>query len=305
MFKKSTDFHKQDKRAGMLLALPATFWMFLWIFIPITFAFFTSFTNWSLLGGFQGFVGFDNYKTVLADPKFHLAVRNTLIYAACVIPAQIILGLFLAYTANMGNKFQGFLRTVYYLPAITSSVAISSIFLFLFSKFGIVNQFLVWISSVTPLDYSAVAWISDPNYALPLIIIMAIWSGLGFNMLIFLAAFQEIPAEIYEASTIDGCNEFTKFFKITLPLIKDQMFFTLVLAVIGSLQVFELAFVATGTSSGSPNGATYTIIMYVYDAAFGGAGAVGKSSAAAFVLFAVIMALTLLQKYIFRNKEVN
>lgn len=304
MFKKTNDFQKQDKRAGVLLVLPATFWMFLWIFIPITFAFFTSFTNWSLLGGFKSFVGIENYQTVLADPKFHLAVKNTLFYAACVIPAQVILGLFLAYTANLGNKFQGFLRTVYYLPGITSSVAISSIFLFLFSKFGLVNQFLLWISNITPLDYSQVAWISDPNYALPLIIIMAIWSGLGFNMLVFLAAFQEIPAEIYEAAEIDGASEFTKFFKITLPLIKDQMFFTLVLAVIGSLQVFELAFVATGTSSGSPNGSTYTIIMYVYDAAFGGASTVGKSSAAAFILFAVILTLTVIQKYLFRNKEV-
>lgn len=305
MFKKNKTFYEQDKKAGVLLALPASFWMLLWVFIPVSFAFFASFTNWNLLAGFRGFVGLQNYITVLTDEKFWLAVRNTLTYAVFVIPAHICLGLFLAYTANMGHKFKGFLRTVYYLPGITSSVAITSIFLFLFSKFGIINQFLTWLSDVTPLDYTAVAWINDPNYALPLIIIMAIWSGLGFNMLVFLAAFQDIPMEIYEAATIDGCSEFHKFFKITLPLIKDQMFFTMVLAVISSLQVFEIAFVTSGSSAGSPNGATYTIIMYIYDTVFGGIGAVGKSSAAAFILFAVIMTITLIQKKLFSDKEVS
>ncbi len=287
---------KQETVAGILLILPAVLYLFIWIIGPAIFAFVMSFTNYDLLRPQLTEVVFlDNYKKIISDPKFHQAMRNTFKYAIIVVPCQTAIALGLAMICNAPLRAKTALRVVYYLPGVTSGVAVASIFMFLFSKNGIINEFL------SIVGFQSVNWASSEKYALPLIMIMAIWGSTGFNMLIYLAGLQEIPKSVYEAAEVDGANRWQVFKNIIFPLLKDKTFFVLVVGFIGCLQTFDQAYIVSG-GQGGPNGSTLTAVLYLYIEAFT-KNQMGYASAVAFVLFAIIFTFTMIQKKLFKEES--
>ncbi len=287
---------KQETIAGVLLILPALIYLIVWIIGPAIFAFAMSFTNYDILRpDLTEIVYLDNYKRIISDPKFHQAMRNTFKYALIVVPCQTAIALGLAMVCNAPFRAKTVLRVIYYLPGVTSGVAVASIFMFLFSKKGIVNQIL------SVVGFDAVNWAAKEAYALPLIMIMAIWGSTGFNMLIYLAGLQEIPKSVYEAAEVDGANRWQVFKNIIFPLLKDKTFFVLVVGFIGCLQTFDQAYIVSG-GQGGPNGATLTAVLYLYIEAFS-KNQMGYASAVAFVLFAVIFTFTMIQRRLFKEES--
>jgi multiple sugar transport system permease protein len=257
------------------------------------------------------FVGVDNYRTLFANGDFHIALRNTLWFALGVVPTQTALGLVLAVLANQKIKGKGFFRTAFYFPSISSSVVISIIFLWLYSQRGLINFALQQLGFPTPrppwlanprgvieLALNGVGienvsiWLAGPSVALLSIMMMNIWTTMGTMMVIFLAGLQNISTDVYEAASIDGASRRQQFFHITVPLLRPVVFFVLTLGFIGTFQVFDQIFVMT---SGGPAKSTITLGYLVYLEGFRNF-AMGYAAAIAVVLFAMIMAIYLIQR---------
>ncbi|GKU27040.1 sugar ABC transporter permease [Clostridium folliculivorans] len=297
--KNSSKYKVREKIDGWLFVLPFVISALIFFVGPMVTAFILSFKEYSLLDGVSIFeaknVGLKNYIDVFKDVDFRIAVLNTIKYSITVVPAQLIIALLLALVVDSNIKGKTFFRVAYYIPTLTSTVAVSVMFLFIFNVDGVLNKFLA-IFHVAPKN-----WFSEPNFALPAIIIMAVWASVGNYMIIFLSGLQDIPVNIHEAATIDGANNFQRFFKITLPLIRPTFFFNLVVSIIGTLQVFDQAYIISG-GTGGPLGKTMTIVLYLYNKGFKDFR-MGYASAIAFVLFAMIFALTLVQKSIFKEES--
>jgi len=289
---------KRESIDGWLFVAPFVILTLVFLIGPIIVAFILSFKQYSLLDqttilGAKS-VGIDNYIKVFKDPVFLQALKNTFVYSIGVVPLQLIISLLLALVVDSKIKAKAFFRVAYYIPTLTSIVAVSTIFLFLFKKDGIFNKFL------SIFGIGGRTWFNDPNFALMAIILMAVWSSVGVTMIIFLAGLQEIPQTVYEAAEIDGANKFQRFFKITLPLIKPTVFFNLVMTIIGTLQMFDQAYVISG-GNGGPLNSTMTVVLYLYNKGFK-EFEMGYASAIAFVLFLIIFTLTLIQKRLFKEE---
>lgn len=294
--KKMSHLKKQELIAAVVLIGPAVIWLLWWVILPSLYALYLSFTSYDLLRPAKTeFIWLENYFTLLKDSNFLSAIKNTMIYAVGVVPIQVVISLFLAMVANQNIKAKSVFRVIYYLPGLTSGVAVASIFLFLTSKSGAINVLL----GMFGID--AVSWAASPDLALPLVIMMAVWAGTGFSMLVFLAGLQDISTDIYEAAEIDGANKWQQFKSITVPLLKPKTFFVMATGFIGALQVFDTAFIVSG-GNGGPDGATMTAVFYLYTEAFK-KDQMGYASAAAFILFGIILILTLIQKKFFDEKE--
>ncbi|GFP74508.1 carbohydrate ABC transporter permease [Clostridium fungisolvens] len=297
--KNSSKYKVREKIDGWLFVLPFVISALIFFIGPMVTAFILSFKEYSLLDGVSIFeaknVGLKNYIDVFKDVDFRIAVLNTIKYSITVVPAQLIIALLLALVVDSNIKGKTFFRVAYYIPTLTSTVAVSVMFLFIFNVDGVLNKFLA-IFHVAPKN-----WFSEPNFALPAIIIMAVWASVGNYMIIFLSGLQDIPVNIHEAATIDGASNLQRFFKITLPLIRPTFFFNLVVSIIGTLQVFDQAYIISG-GTGGPLGKTMTIVLYLYNKGFKDFR-MGYASAIAFVLFAMIFALTLVQKSIFKEES--
>jgi len=289
----------RDNIEGWLFMAPTLLLSGVFLLVPILLSFYLSFREYSLFDGSiitgGSFVGFSNYSEALKDPSFIKSLKNVLYYTVMMVPATVALSLGLALVANSKLRGKIFFRIVYYLPAITSIVAISIIFLFIFKLDGAVNVFL-GIFGVEP-----VSWFFNSKYALPSIAAMGVWMASGFYMIIFLAGLQDIPSSYYEAAKIDGANFWQSFIYITLPCLKGKMFFVVVSLLIGSFQLFDQVFVVSG-GSGGPGESTMTVILKVYQTAFRDLR-FGYASSMAFLLLGVILAVTLVQKKIFEGDE--
>lgn len=245
-----------------------------------------SLTNWDILTP-PTWAGLGNYRTMfLEDDKFGQTLLNTLYFSLGVVPLGTALSLLAALVMNQGIKGQNFFRTIYFLPTVSSGIAIALLWGWLYNnQFGLINYLLEGIG------LPKVSWLGDKRFAMPAIIIMSIWRGLGYNMVLFLAGLQGIAQEYYEAAKIDGANRWQNFWHITLPLLSPTTFLVLVLSMIGSFQVFEATYVMT---QGGPNYATYTMVLYIFFSGFQWFR-MGYASALAYMLFAIILILTLLQ----------
>ncbi len=294
--KNLTHRKTQENIAGLVLVAPIVLLMLVFVIGPAIYSMFLSFQNYNMLKPDQAtWTWFENYKEVIKDPAFHQALYNTFKYSIVVVPVQTILSLLLAMVANQKIKGKTFFRVAYYVPAVTSAVAAASIFMFLFNTKGIANQFLGLFG------FEAVSWFNDPKFALPLAMIMAIWSTVGSQMLIFLAGLQDIPEEVYDAADMDGAGPWTRFIQITVPMLSSKTMFVLVVGMIGTLQMFDQAFIISG-GVGGPLGSTTTVVLYLYNKAFG-ENRLGYGSAVAMLLFVIILTLTLIQKYFFEDRE--
>ncbi len=273
--------------------LPALIIITVFSFIPILAAFGLSFCKWRILGN-PDFVGLRNYQYVLSDKVFWIALKNTAYYSFVTVPAGLVLALASALLLNQQLKGRVFFRGVIFFPVTISMVVISLIWGWMFSEhYGVVN-FLLERVGVEPR-----AWLANPRYSLPIIMVMSIWKGFGYGMVIYLAALQSIPRTYYEAATIDGANPWQRFLHITLPLLNPTTLFVLVIAFIGSFQVFDQVYVLT---RGGPGHSTTVLVLYLYEEAFGGKFRMGRACSIAYILFVIVLVFTLIQMKFFRQK---
>ncbi|ABY93472.1 sugar ABC transporter permease [Thermoanaerobacter brockii subsp. lactiethylicus] len=281
--------------SGYAFALPFIASISIFLIGPLIYAFIISFKEFSFLNPEASrWVGFANYTKLFSDPTFKRALLNTTLYSLGVVPTQLIIALILALIVNSDIKGKTFFRVAYYIPTVTSTVAVSVIFLYLFKADGLVNALLAKFGIQGP------TWFNDVRFALPSIMMMAIWSSVGNYMVIFLAGLQDIPSELYEAAEVDGANKFQRFFKITLPMLRPIVFFNLVMSLIGTFQVFDQAYVVS-QGTGGPLDATMTVVLNIYRTGFRDFN-MGYASAMAFVLFVIILILTLIQRKLFKEE---
>ena len=265
----------------------------IFVFFPIIFAFVVSFYDWNLLIPDKPFVGLANYSELFKDEVFIISVKNTLIYTIGVVPTQTFAALFLAFVMNQKIKGRTFFRIAFYIPAITSSVVTSIIFVWIYSKPGLLNYLLASIGIDTQID-----WLTNPNTVLPSIMMLNIWTTSGFFMVSFLAGLQSIPQSLYEAAKIDGANTWQQFWNITVPMVRPITFFVMVMSLIGCFQVFDQIFIMSG---GGPDNASTTMSYFVYQNSFK-YFRFGFGAASAVVLACIIFASTYLQKKYFPSE---
>ncbi|MHC1740517.1 MAG: carbohydrate ABC transporter permease [Anaerolineaceae bacterium] len=272
---------------GYVFVLPSLLIIILFKVVPLIIGFVISFTNWNLLSSPE-FIELQNYARLFTDTTTGIVFRNTFYYAALSVPLNLAISLGLAIALNQKIKGLSFFRTAYYIPVVTASVAVSAIWVWLLSDFGMLNTFL------TSIGLSSINFLHDTRYALTSITLVDVWKNLGFNVIIFLAALQDVPEEIRDAARVDGANSFGIFKHVTLPLITPSIFFTAVMGVIGSLQAFDLVYNMSMKHEGGPARATSTVGFYIWQNAFKYSN-MGYAAAISFTLMAILLVLTVAQ----------
>ncbi|MCC8440506.1 MULTISPECIES: carbohydrate ABC transporter permease [Leuconostoc] len=283
---------------GWLYVLPMLIIVAIFSLYPIVSSLAMSFyTQYNFFTNQVMALGFDNFKYLWEDPLFHSAVANTLIFVVGVVPLEIVISLTVAVLLNQIKVLAGFFRTIYFLPFVTSIVAISMVWKWIYNKdAGLLNYFLSFVG-IHPID-----WLNDPTWALPALIILAIWKSLGFNIMLFLVALNNVDKRLYSAATLDGANAWERFLHVTVPMISPMTFLIAVNAVIGSFKVFDEIFSLFGGQAG-PGNAAMTVVFYLYRM-FYEQNKYGIAAAAGVVLFFMILIVTLLQTW-FSKKHVH
>ncbi len=260
------------------------------VIIPIIMVIYLSFTKWDLISETKDFIGLANYIYLFKNPKFLKSIANTFYFAAVQIPLDLVFSLFFAFLLDKKIRGLRFFRAIYFAPVVTSMVAVSAIWLWFYDpQFGLFNYIF------KQLGLSPLKWLYDPNWAMPAIVIMSVWKGLGYNIVIFLAGLQNIPESYYEAADIDGANNWEKFKHITLPLLSPVTYFVILISIINSFKVFTQ--ISVMTPRGGPLYSTGVMVFYIYQQAFEGYK-IGRASAAAMILFLGVLAITFVQRRI-------
>ena len=267
---------------GFYFILPALVGTFIFIIIPIFCSFALSFTEWDLLNEVK-FIGIDNYRAVFTEPVFMQILVNTIVYAISTTVFAVIIPLFIAAAINSKIRGGEWYKTIYFLPFITPAVVIAIVWGWIFDP----N-----IGAVNTLFKTHMTWLYDTHLAMPVLIFVSVWKLIGYNVVLYLTGFSSISNEVYESAKIDGANWGKTLWNITLPLLKPTTCFVTLVTAISSFQVFDLIYVMT---SGGPQDATNVIVYSIYKYAFEYFD-VGKSCALAYILFAVIFVLALLQR---------
>lgn len=285
-----------EARAGMAFAaVPAVLFGAFFVF-PLIWSVWISTFNWGLFGPDE-FVGLGNYAWLAKDPYLHKAIVNTVLFTVLVVPAQMALGLALAMLVNQGWKGESLMRAAFYFPAVASSAAVTMIAMYLLSPgdAGVVNKILGFFHLPQP------AWLADASTALVSLMGIAVWTGAGPVMLFYLAALKSVDTDMYEAADVEGATSWEKFRNITLPVLRPTHFFIGVLCTIGTMKIFDQAFIVSD-GTGGPNYSTMTIVLYIYrlafaDTAFGYAAAVGVA------FFVFVFLLAMVQRRLFDQAE--
>lgn len=263
-------------------------------FAGMLFDLWISFHRWAVIDTPVS-VGFANYNYVFrVDPVFWTAIANTVEYAVVVVTAQTILSFILALIVNQNIRGKTFFRTTFYFPSVTSSVAISLLFLYLFNNLGLINYGLSLVGITGP------NWLGDPHYALKSIMALNVWTTSGTLMVIFLAALQDVPRDTLEAAAIDGATGVQAVLRVIIPQIRPAIFFVIATGLIGTLQIFDQAFILS-QGSGGPENATMTAVLYIYNMAFTN-GYYGVAAAASFVLFCFIFVATVVVRRLLEQR---
>ncbi|UOF92377.1 sugar ABC transporter permease [Fodinisporobacter ferrooxydans] len=285
--------NKGQWKIGLVFLLPFLVMFFLFKLGPALAGLLASLSSWNLVGN-PHFVGLKNFYALLRDLLFWTSVRNTLYFLVLTAPALIVGGLLLAVLLNQPIPGKGIARTAIFTPYIVMSTVVGVIWNWLYdTHFGLLNYYL-GVFGIKPIP-----WLTDPRWAMIAISITTFWWLVGYNMIIFLAGLQEIPAEIYEAATIDGANSFNKFIRITIPLLKPSIFVVIMLTLISCIQVFDQVYVMTG---GGPDNSTMTIVQYLYVQAFQNYN-LGYGAAIGVVIFLFLAIIGLLQMYVTRERK--
>lgn len=269
---------------GYLCLVPTLLYAAVFLVFPVFFSLVLSFQRWPMFGP-KKYVGWQNYQRILQDEVFWLGLKNALVYAVLYVPLSIILALAVAMLLNQPIRGVNLYRTGYFVPVVTSGVAVAVVWSFLFNTdYGLFNDFL------TRVGLPRVGWLTDPDVAMISVVIFSLWKGLGGNVVLYLAALQGVPRHLYEAARIDGAGTWDQFRYITWPLVTPTTFFMFIMGVIGAIQVFEQIYIMTG---GGPMRATYVVFMYMYDYAFR-YNEMGYASAVGYLMAIIIFALTII-----------
>lgn len=276
-------FIRAEARAGYLFILPWLIGVVLFVAAPMLASLYLSFTHYDILTD-PTWAGTSNYQQALHDPLFWQSLKISGIYTVVVVPTGMVLAFLVALMLNQRVRGLGFFRSIYYLPVLIPAVVSAVLFGWLFNpEFGLINTGLALIGLEGPL------WLASTRWALPTLMILNLW-GVGASMLIYLGGLQSIPTELYEAAHLDGANVLRRLWHVTVPMMTPVIFFTLVLGIINSFQVFTSSFVLT---QGGPNNATLFYLLYLYNNAFQ-FFRMGYASALAWILFMLLLVLILL-----------
>ncbi|WP_238392396.1 carbohydrate ABC transporter permease [Paenibacillus antri] len=280
--------NREEKWYGYAFVMPMLLGYFFFLFGPIVASFAMSFTNWNLLDELK-FIGLDNYRNAFfGDPVLLDTLSNTLYFTILFVPLNIMLTLGLALLMQASIPGMGFFRTAAFAPVVTSIVVWAIIWKYIFqTDNGLINAVLKTFGVTGP------AWLYSMELAIPVVVVVSLLKSLGINMAIFLAALKDVPMMYYEAARIDGASRWRAFWHVTLPLISPSMFLVTMITIIGSMKVFGQIYIMTG---GGPGTSTYVMVYYIYEQAFK-YYEFGYGTAIAFILFVIILLLTLVQWY--------
>lgn len=272
-------------RAGLLFVLPALLYVFATQFVPVIYALYVSFTDFSPLNrGAPRWVGLENYRAMLFSSEFHNALWVTLRFSFAVIAANVVVALCLALLLEAASRALRWVQVVLFLPIVTSVAAVSIVWLLLYDRdYGFINQILESVGLSGP------GWLNTVALALPSLVIMRVWRGAGWNTVIYRAALQGIPSEVIEAAKVDGASAWQLFSRILFPLLRPITAYIVIVGFISTLQTFAEIYIMTG---GGPLGSTTTVGYLIYRQAFE-YGQLGLACATSFVLFVVIFVLSL------------
>jgi multiple sugar transport system permease protein len=284
--------------AYAFLSVPLVFFLLIRI-APTLYAFWVSLHEWDPIAIDKPFVGLDNFRRMGSDDVFWKALRNTWIYVAVGVPAGLVLSLAVALGLQRLTRYVGFYRMLYFVPFVTSVVAVGWVWRWIYTPNGVLNEWLSFFG-LGPFRY-----LQSPDTAIYAIIAMTVWQGLGFQIVIFLAGLEGIPDTYYEAAALDGAGARQRFLHITIPLLNPTIVFLTVVGVISSLQVFTQIRTMTSQGQGGPLNSTLSLVLYVYQQAFANLPSrMGYASAITFVLFLMILAITIIQlKVLSRRHE--
>lgn len=278
-------WRRRDAATAYVFTLPTVLLLAAFSLGPALYAFFLSGVSWNLLNSMH-WVGIANYVALFRLPLFWTAVKNSVIFAAVVMPVQTAIAMGFAVLMNQHLPARPVYRLAFFFPSISSSAVTSLMFIWIFNKLGLLNGFLGTIGIAGP------NWIGNPHFALSAIMILNIWSTSGYFMVVFLAGLQAIPQSMYEAAAIDGASGFKRFLNITVPLLRPSTFFIVVMGLIGTLQMFDQSFIISG-GTGGPLNSTLTIALLIYQQIFS-YGQVGLGAAATVFLFVLVLGSTIL-----------
>lgn len=288
-----------ERRWGLLLCAPYIFGLVFFAAGPILFSWIIAFFHWDNIGTPE-FAGLDNWQRLLTDELFWKCVGNTAYFVIGTVPAGVFLSLLLAVAVNRPLKGIGFFRTVYFTPVVTSTVAVALVWTWFYDpNFGVLNFLIERIARLFGLNPpDPIAWLNNPRTAMPAIMLMSVWKGLGYNMVIFLAALQAVPNHLYEAAELDGAGRIGKFVHVTFPCISPVTFFVVIITLIQGFQVFDQIYIMA--RDGRPANSTLTIVYYLYKHAFQFLE-MGYASVIGTALFLIIFAITLTQLWLQRK----
>ena len=278
-------------KPGYLFLAPAMLVLVMFFFAPILAAFVLSLTDFDIYAladqGNARWVGWENYRSLLGDPKFHRALLNTLYFVCVGGPLTVVVSLSAALLVNSRlTRFKALWRTVFFAPVVTTLVAVAIVWRYLYhTRHGTLNHALGWLG-IEPID-----WLGDPRWAMPAIILLAVWKNFGFNMIIFVAGLQSIPERLYEAARLDGASAWQQLRLVTLPMLAPTFLFVAIITMVGYFQLFAEPYVMT---QGGPGDSTLSVVLLMYEEGFRWWN-MGYAAAVAFVLFAIILAGTVLQ----------
>ncbi len=286
-------FAKRHGLGAYLFLSPTLLIFSVFVLFPVIFSLYLSFHKWNMFSNEKSFLGLQNYARIVTSAEFWTVLKHTLVYTIGTVPLNMLLALAVAVFLNKRIAGKKILRAAFFMPVVVSPVAAAVIWRWIYEpNFGILNFLL------NKVGISSVNWLNDPTAAMFSLILMGVWKSFGINMVLFAAGLQGIPDHYYEAADLDGAGAFAKFWNITLPLLSPTTFFILVISVIGSFQVFDIVYVLT---SGGPLDSTKVLVFYLYEHAFKYFD-MGYASAVAYLMFALIFALTLLQMKYLRKR---
>lgn len=285
----------QREWVGYLFILPNLIGVLVFLAFPVAFALWMSFTDYDVLTD-ATFIGLANYRELFTDdPLFWTSLRNSAYYVLLTVPTSIVVGLGIAVAMNTAVRGIAFFRAAMYVPVLTSAVAVAFIWRWIFnSEVGLLNAALDLVGLP-----SNIGWLTDENWAMPALAIMAVWKSMGYYAVILFAALQGVPRDLYEAAELDGASRWRRFINITVPMIGPALLFVTVISVIGSFQVFDQVYLIT--NNGGPGTSTYVYNLHLYNNAFQ-FFRMGYASAMAYILFAILFLITWLQLRLGRER---
>jgi multiple sugar transport system permease protein len=288
---KGATSERRQHAAGWAFVTPALVLVGVFFFVPVIAGLVMSFTDFDIyaIGSPETirFMGLRNYQQVLTDPEFWRALRNTLYFVVVGGPLSVIASLTAAVLVNAKlARWKGLFRTIYFAPVVTTMVAVAIVFRYLLHpKYGLVNE------GLSLLHVGRIDWLGDPHWSMPAIVLLAVWKNFGYNMLIFIAGLQAIPEELYEAAALDGAGARDRFVHVTLPSLAPTFLFVGIMTMIGQFQIFAEPYVMT---QGGPLRSTVSVVMLMYEQGFRW-WRMGYATSIAFVLFVIMLAVTLVQ----------